>query len=97
MEQLQNLKAAGGRRRATRKIAVSLLKGGVSKSITAINLGHGLALAGCKVLLVDTDIQSHCNDTLGLKPSKGLADVIAGWADPLGTIVRPSWAIGPQN
>ncbi|MFO7913697.1 MAG: AAA family ATPase, partial [Desulfotignum sp.] len=38
-----------------RKICVTLSKGGVGKTTTAVNLGSGLALAGYKVLLVDTD------------------------------------------
>ena len=38
-----------------RKIAISLSKGGVSKSTTSVSIAHGLALAGKRVLLVDTD------------------------------------------
>jgi chromosome partitioning protein len=68
---------------AMRRIVVSLLKGGVAKSETAVNLSHGLALAGYKVLLVDTDVQAQCSDMLGVDPDKGLADVIAGWGEPL--------------
>ena len=68
--------AAGGR---TRRIVVSLLKGGVAKSETAVNLAHGMAMAGLRVLLIDTDVQAQCNDMLGAKPTRGLADVISGW------------------
>ena len=66
-----------------RRIAVSLLKGGVAKSETSVHLAHGLALAGFKVLLVDTDVQSHCAEMLGVKPPAGLAQVIAQVTEPL--------------
>ncbi|MCF8031611.1 MAG: AAA family ATPase [Desulfarculaceae bacterium] len=71
-----------------RRIVVSLLKGGVAKSETAVSLAHGLARKGCRVLLVDTDVQAQCNDMLGVEPEQGLAEVIAGWADPLEALVE---------
>ena len=71
-----------------RRIVVSLLKGGVAKSETAVSLAHGLALKGCRVLLVDTDVQAQCNDMLGVEPEQGLAEVIAGWAQPLEALVQ---------
>lgn len=71
-----------------RRIVVSLLKGGVAKSETAVHLAHGLALAGHRVLLVDTDVQSHCAEMLGLKPERGLANLIAGWVEPLEALVQ---------
>ena len=36
-----------------RKIAISLSKGGVSKSTTSVSIAHGLALAGKRVLPVN--------------------------------------------
>lgn len=61
-----------------RKLTISLSKGGVGKSSTAISIAHGLALKGKKVLLVDTDDQGQDGFLLGVKPEKGLADVING-------------------
>jgi chromosome partitioning protein len=61
-----------------RKIAVSLSKGGVGKSTTAVHLAHSLALAGSSVLLVDTDVQGQCASFLGVKPVAGLAELVNG-------------------
>ncbi len=61
-----------------RKIAISLTKGGVGKTTTAVNLSAGLARAGAKVLLVDTDTQGQASKALGLQPAAGLAELMAG-------------------
>ncbi len=65
-----------------KRIVVSLLKGGVAKSETAVSLAFGLSARGRRVLLVDTDVQAHCSDMLGLEPERGLADLVAGWGSP---------------
>jgi chromosome partitioning protein len=65
-----------------RKIVVALSKGGVGKTATACHLAHGLARAGHKVLLVDTDTQAQCSYFLGARPEVGLAEVLAGEAKP---------------
>jgi len=61
-----------------RKIAVAMAKGGVGKTTTAVNLAHGLALLGHKVLLVDCDTQNQAAIFLGVKPRHGLFEFITG-------------------
>jgi len=52
-------------------IAVANQKGGVAKTTSVINIGAGLALKGEKVLLVDTDNQSHLSRFLGYDGKDG--------------------------
>jgi chromosome partitioning protein len=49
-----------------KKLAVFNNKGGVGKSTISVQLAHGLALAGYKVLLVDMDNQNDCSLMLGI-------------------------------
>ena len=59
-----------------RKIAVAMAKGGVGKTTTAVNLAHGLAARGQRVLLVDCDTQGQAARFLGQKPEFGLYEFI---------------------
>lgn len=55
-----------------RIIAVGNSKGGVGKTTTVANLGHGLALAGKKVLAIDLDSQGNLAPMLGIQPGSCL-------------------------
>ncbi|MFZ5776007.1 MAG: AAA family ATPase [Thermodesulfobacteriota bacterium] len=68
----------GGESRPVRRIGVSLSKGGVGKTTTSVNLAAGLALAGKRVLLVDTDTQGQSSFMLGVKPNGGLTELVTG-------------------
>ena len=65
-----------------RKIAISLSKGGVGKTTTAVNLSAGLARAGYRVLLIDTDTQGQASRALGVSSEAGLAELLSGEALP---------------
>lgn len=59
-----------------RKICISLSKGGVAKSTSSVSIAHGLAMAGKKTLLIDSDDQGQDAYLLGAKPKYGLADIL---------------------
>jgi len=63
-----------------RSIAVAITKGGTGKTTTVCNLGHGLALRGKRVLMVDTDTQSHLAAYWDTHPRPGytIAEVLTG-------------------
>ena len=71
-----------------RKIAISLTKGGVGKTTTAVNLAAGLALAGYEVLLVDTDTQGQVSFMLGLQPKVGLSQLMMTELEPDEAIIE---------
>lgn len=74
--------------RAARSISVSISKGGVAKTTTAVNLSAGLALAGYKVLLVDTDTQGQDSYMLGINAKAGLTELLTNELSPEEAIVE---------
>lgn len=64
------------RTHVSRKIGVTLSKGGVGKTTTAVNLATGLSMAGFNVLLIDTDTQGQASYILGVKPKAGLTELL---------------------
>jgi chromosome partitioning protein len=70
-----------------RRIAIANRKGGVGKSTTAAHVAAGLALAGRRVLLIDSDAQGHAARLLGMTPEKGLADIMEKRLSPSEAVV----------
>lgn len=70
--------------------ALALAKGGSGKTTTAVNLGHGLALAGYRVCLIDTDTQGHLAIALGVqvRPKYTLAEALIGERKAQACIVK---------
>lgn len=59
-----------------RKVAIITSKGGTGKTTTAVNLGHGLALCGMKVLVIDCDAQRNVAIAFDVQGAKSLCDLL---------------------
>lgn len=64
-------------------ITIANQKGGVGKTTTAVHLGHGLALQGKRVLIVDLDPQGHVATSLGVNPEPGAFSVLITPPSPI--------------
>jgi chromosome partitioning protein len=53
-------------------VTIANQKGGVAKTTTAVNLGHGAAMRGLSVLVVDLDTQGNVADALGMDEGSDL-------------------------
>ena len=59
-----------------RRIAIITSKGGTGKTTTAINLGHGLALCGKRVLIIDCDAQRNIGIAFDIQGKQTLCDLL---------------------
>ena len=80
-QQLSLLKHKVGKGAKTKYISISSGKGGVGKTLIAINLGEILSENGKKVLIFDGDLGlSNIHLMYGISPTKDLVDLIKGYA-----------------
>ena len=91
------------KKHTSQTIAIFNHKGGVGKTVTAINLSSMLAAHGYRTLLIDLDPQGHSGLGLGVKIETlehSIYDVLVGGRCPLETAIiqlRPNLDILPSN
>lgn len=61
-----------------KKIAIISTKGGVGKTTTTLNVGHGLSLNGKRVIMVDCDSQNNLSDIYDLESDRGVNALLMG-------------------
>jgi len=71
-----------------RKVVIINFKGGVGKTTTAVNVSHGLALAGFRVLLVDNDPQANSTFIFNKRTEYSLTHLFKGQATLEETILE---------
>jgi len=70
-------------------VVVASHKGGTGKTTTTITLGHALARAGKRVLLIDFDPQGNAAEFLGVDPANGVYRLLSK-REPLDACVVPT-------
>ena len=73
----------------TINLVIASHKGGTGKTTTAVTVGHRLAQAGQRVLLVDLDAQGNLSEYLGLEPGPGIHRLLKD-REPLAEVVISS-------
>ena len=83
-----------------RTIVITNMKGGVSKTTTALSLAKGMADKGYKTLLIDSDPQANATDVAGNIGNELDEKFINEFNDDIYTVITPLiliWKIFLKN